>query len=36
MGLTTDQYCRELMCLAQGHNTVPLVGIEARTSQFGA
>ena len=29
------QYCRELMCLAQGHNTVPLVGIETRTSRFG-
>ena len=25
----------ELMCLAQGHNTVPLVGIEPRTSRFG-
>ena len=23
------------MCLAQGHNTVPLVGIEPRTSRFG-
>ena len=30
-----NQYCRELMCLAQGHNTVPLVGIEPRTSLFG-
>ena len=23
------------MCLAQGHNTVTLVGIEPRTSRFG-
>ena len=23
------------MCLAQGHNTVPPVGIEPRTSRFG-
>ena len=30
-----NQYCRELMCLAQGHNTVPPVGIEPRTSRFG-
>ena len=31
-----NQYCRELMCLAQGHNTVMPVGIESRTSiQFG-
>ena len=30
-----NQYCRESMCLAQGHNTVPLVGIEPRTSQCG-
>ena len=29
------QYCRELMCLAQGHNTVPPVGIEPRISRFG-
>ena len=29
-----NQYCRELMCLAQGHNTMQLVGIEPRTSQF--
>ena len=27
-----NQYFRELMCLAQGHNTVPHVGIEPRTS----
>ena len=27
-----NQYCRELMCLAQGHNTVPPVGIKPRTS----
>ena len=26
-----NQYCRELMYLAQGHNTVTLVGIEHRT-----
>ena len=30
-----NQYCRELMCLAQGHNTVTHVGIEPRTSLFG-
>ena len=30
-----NQYCRELMCLAQGHNTVPPFGIEPRTSRFG-
>ena len=30
-----NQNCRELMCLAQGHNMVPLVGIEPRTSRFG-
>ena len=30
-----NQYCRELMCLAQGHNTVTLVGNEPRTSRFG-
>ena len=29
-----NQYFRELMCLAQGHNTVPHVGIEPRTSRF--
>ena len=29
-----NQYCRELMRLAQGHNMVPLVGIEPRISQF--
>ena len=26
-----NQYCSELMCLAQGHNTVTPVGIEPRT-----
>ena len=31
LGLTS----KELMCLAQGHNTVALVGIEPRTSRFG-
>ena len=31
LGLTS----RELMCLAQGHNTVPLVGIEPKALQFG-
>ena len=34
-----NQYCSELMCLAlclaQGHNTVPLVGIKSKTSGFG-
>ena len=30
-----NQYCRELMCLAQGHNKVTHVGIETRTSLFG-
>ena len=30
-----NQYCRELMCLAQGHNTKTPVGIEPRTSRFG-
>ena len=30
-----NQYCRELMCLAQGHNTVTPVGIQPRTSKFG-
>ena len=29
-----NQYCRELMCLALGHNTVLPVGIEPRTSRF--
>ena len=29
-----NQYCRELMCVAQGHNTVLLVGIEPRISRF--
>ena len=31
-----NQYCRELMCIAQGHNMVPLVGIEPGTSRFGS
>ena len=30
-----NQYCRELMCLAQGHNKVTHVGIETGTSLFG-
>ena len=30
-----NRYCRELMCLAQGHITVTPVGIEPRTSRFG-
>ena len=30
-----NQYCRELMCLAQAHNTMTPVGIEPRTSRFG-
>ena len=31
-----NQYCRELMCLAQGHNTMSPVGIEpGPTSRFG-
>ena len=30
-----NQYCRELMCLAEGHNTVTPVGIEPRTSRLG-
>ena len=30
-----NQYCRELMCLAPGHNRVPLVGIKHKTSPFG-
>ena len=29
-----NQYCRELMHLAQGHNMVTPVGIEPRTSRF--
>ena len=33
--LGINQYCRELMCLAQGHNTVTPVGIKTRTSRFG-
>ena len=32
--LDINQYSWELMCLAQGHNMVPQVGIEHRTSQF--
>ena len=35
MLLGFNQYCRELMCFAQVHNTVPLVGIEPRTSRSG-
>ena len=31
LGLTS----KELMCLAQGHNTVAPLGIEPRTSRFG-
>ena len=30
-----NQYCWELMCLAQVHNTMTPVGIEPRTSRFG-
>ena len=30
-----NKYSRELMCLAQGRNTVTLAGIEPRTSRFG-
>ena len=30
-----NQHCRELMCLAQGHNMVLRMGIEPRTSRFG-
>ena len=30
-----NKYCRELMCLAQGHNMVTPVGIEPRTSRSG-
>ena len=29
-----NKYCRELMCLAQKHNTVTPVGIEPRTSEW--
>ena len=29
------QYSEELMCLAHGHNTVPAMMIEPRTSRFG-
>ena len=29
-----NQYCRELMSFAQGHNTVTPVGIEPRASRF--
>ena len=32
--LGINQYSRELMCLAQGRNTVPPVGIKPRTSPF--
>ena len=32
--LEFNQYCRELLCLAQGQN-VTTVGIESRTSRFG-
>ena len=35
LGLTSTVACRELMCLAQVHNTVTPVGIEPRTSRFG-
>ena len=35
LGVTSNQYCRELMCLAQGHNTMTHVIIEPRTSRFG-
>ena len=34
-GRSHNQYCRELMCLAQGHNTMTPVGIEPRTSRLG-
>ena len=30
-----NQYSGKLMCLVQGHNTVPPVGIKPRTSRFG-
>ena len=33
--LGINQYSRELMCLAQGHNKVPQVGSEPRTFRFG-
>ena len=33
--LCVTSNCRELMCLAQGHNTVTHVGIEPSTSRFG-
>ena len=33
--LGLNQYSRESMCLAQGHNTVTLVWIEPRASRFG-
>ena len=32
--LRINQYSGELMCLAQGHNVVPLAGIKPRTSRF--
>ena len=31
-GRSLNQYCRELTCLAQGHNTMTPVGIEPRAS----
>ena len=30
--LDINQYSKEIMCLAQGHNTVPQIEIEPRTS----
>ena len=30
-----NRHSGEFLCLAQGHNTVPPVGIEPRTSRFG-
>ena len=30
--LGINQYCVELMCLASGHNTLPCLGSEPRTS----
>ena len=33
--LGINQYCGELMCLAQGHNTVPCMGFKPRASRFG-
>ena len=30
-----NQYCRELICLAQGRNTMPTVGIEPKAPRFG-